>query len=357
MTFIPSFCPNCGETRLAGASFCAKCGHDMAATSSGYGSSVPPPALYPVIQNQKGMPVWKRVLLVALSLVIVFSLLIFAGSAYSLYSRGNNPVAINSHGALNSQAAFNTPAPSTDLTASNINYAVYFAQDYSAMITADNTALAQANSATNAKDRAAGINARVTVHRNFDTQVLTIDWPPSKAVQQTGVINADIALEQYLATMAANTANITYYNSLAPGLIPIQTAFDTASLDVMIKGASGSASSPTGGGAGSGNGGNGGASAGFPANLPAGNYDISECIQVPSGWGNCKSGGVFRDASLEQTLTGPGYLLCQAPTTCTEAYSTFDGTSFTVTQTQVTCDPGSPCGKAEVLFKITKQAN
>ena len=295
-----------------------------------------------------------------LSTVIVFSLLIFAGSAYSLYSRGNNAVVINSPGVLNSQAALSSPAPSTDLTATNVDYAVYFSQDYNAMITADNTAVTQANSATNAKTRAAGINARITVHRNFDTQVLTIDWPPSKAVQQTGVINADIALEQYLATLAANTTNIKYYNSLGPGLIPIQTAFDTASIDV-INGDSGSVSSPTSGSSeGSGNGGNGGASAGFPDILPAGNYDITECLGVPGpnpNWYNCQSSGVvFSADSVKQTLTGPGYLSCagQANTTCTNVYSAFDGTSFTVTQTNITCDPGSPCSTGVVQYRIKK---
>jgi hypothetical protein len=339
MTFNPSFCPNCGQARVAGAAFCAKCGHDMTAVSSGYNPGVPPPVFYPAATNQKkSMPIWKKVLLGVLSLIIVLSLLMLAAGTYSLYSRGNNS------------------SPTSDFNANNIAYSVIFNQDYNALVSADNAAITQQNN-SDSKTKITGINTRLALHRNFDTQLLAINWPSSRTAQQTAVLSADIALEQQLATMAVNTTNTGFYNTLNAGLIPLQQAFETAALNV-INDITGSPAPSTGGGGNSGSGTNGGsgssgsAGAGFPTNLPSGNYDISECLQVGTGWGNCKSGGVFPLATLTQNLDG--YLSCGTNTTCKNIWSAFDGTSFTVTQTQTSCDPGSPCAKGEVLFRVSK---
>jgi hypothetical protein len=260
MTFTPSFCPNCGTASIVGASFCAKCGHDMSATSSGYGSSAPPPAFYPVSQNRKDMSIWKKVGLGVLSLVVVFSLLILAGSAYSLYSRGSSS------------------SPSSDFNANNIAYAVVFNQDYNAMIASDNVYITGQNS-SDPKTEATAINARLTLHRKFDTQLLAIDWPPSRTAQQTQVLTADIALEQQLATMAVNTGNRQFYNSLTVDQIRLEQAFETAALGA-INDTSGPAGSPAGGGS-AGSGGNTSGGVAYYLHWSCGAVD--QCAMVMGG--------------------------------------------------------------------------
>lgn len=95
------------------------------------------------------------------------------------------------------------------------------------MITADNSHLAEFNS-SNPPTATAGINATIADHQTFDSALQGIAFPPAVTSDVAGVLTADVAYENALATLAVNTDNAINYNSVFATTVPLESQFEAA---------------------------------------------------------------------------------------------------------------------------------
>ncbi len=95
------------------------------------------------------------------------------------------------------------------------------------MIAAVNQDIPNQNS-TDPTVSAAAINDEVTTRQTFDTSVSAITFPAADQADAQAVINADAALEADLGTLAANTNDVSNYNSIFTTVLSAQSTFTSA---------------------------------------------------------------------------------------------------------------------------------
>ncbi len=132
------------------------------------------------------------------------------------------PVSSSSNGAASSSA----PTPTADLTAAASSA---YLTAYNTMNQAVNVDIPRQNTAsTDPTGAAAAINDMASLRQTFDTAVAVITFPNADASDVHAVLNADASLESTLGTLAANTDNITNYNSIFSTMLSAQSAFTAA---------------------------------------------------------------------------------------------------------------------------------
>ncbi len=96
------------------------------------------------------------------------------------------------------------------------------------MVAADNAQIAGWNSGDPATVTSA-INATIADHQALDTVITGITFPTGPdTTDAKSVLSADVAYENSLSELAANTSDVGTYNALYNAMVPLESSFSGA---------------------------------------------------------------------------------------------------------------------------------